>query len=219
MNELNEKRFRHFAWVFFIITFTSLSINCAKPSGANLVFRLSDYTDSPIRFLLDDSSDVLGITSSLALAVEDKDGKSLRKLVEENNFLPAGMTKGEYVDRVLQAERTVVIKSDSIRIVFLHETRQLATIQAAASGGDSSRQSTSSREEGPSQQTFQVKVIESDPSWDGTPAPTHAVAYVSVSSRKRNAGDGAPISNSIFFKKEGKSWIITSFEKDLLELD
>jgi hypothetical protein len=219
MNEFNEKRLRHLAWALFIITFTSLGVNCARPSGPDLVFHLSDYTGSPIRFLLDDSSDVLGITWSLALAVKDKDRKSLKKLVEEHDFLPAGMTKEEYVDRVLQAERTVVIKTDSIRIVFLHETRQLATIQAVVLGEDSSKQSSFSSEEGSGQQAFQVKVVESDPSWDGTLAPTHAVAHVSVSSRERNAGDSAQISNSIFFQKEGKGWIITSFERDLLELD
>jgi hypothetical protein len=217
-NKLNEKKLRHFAWAIFIITFASLSLNCARPSGADLIFRLSDYNDSPIRFLLYDSSDVLGITSSLAMAVKDKDAKSLKKLVEKHNFLPAGMTREEYVDRVLQTEKTVVIKSDSIRIVFLHEDRQLATIQAAVLGEDSSGQSTSSHEEEPTQQAFQVKVVESEPSWAGTPIPTHAIVYVSVLSRNRNAVDTEPISNSIFFKKEGKSWIITSFDKDLLEL-
>jgi hypothetical protein len=85
MNNLNEKRFRQYVWTLSIITFTSLIFCCARSSGPDLMFKLSDYSHSPLLFLMHDSSELIDITSSLAFAVKDENEKALKKLVKKTN--------------------------------------------------------------------------------------------------------------------------------------
>jgi hypothetical protein len=128
------------------------------------------------------------------------------------------MTKEEYVERVLKSGRKIVIEDDSIRIVFLEETRHIVTIDAVAPREDIDRQDISSREKDKRHQMFQLSVVESYPSLVGRPAPTHAIVHVSILLQGQNVGDTVTTSNSIFFEKEKRNWFITSFEKDPLQL-
>jgi hypothetical protein len=166
---------------------------------------------------VNNSSEIVGLMLGLAWAIKEKNGDALGELLENHRFLPADMSKDEYIESLLQANRTLILEADSMDVVFFRDGDEMATMSVFLSPGATDTVGMFYSRQDSALTPFDMSFLESDSlstSFDDlTRAAVHASMLV-VS----DAGDSVRIDNSIFFEKEKEHWLITSFKKDLLQL-
>ena len=176
--------------------------------------------------LVDNYSEIVDLTLRLARALKEKDGNSLEELLGNGRFLPGGMDKDEYVELLLQTNRTLIIETDSLRVDLFHGKDLMCTGSMVLTPGavDSasviySRQNDDSTAfnmwSSETDSMFSIWSPEIDSLSKSFDQPTRATVHMFMLVMEN---DATRIGNSVFFEKEEGRWLITSFEKDLLQV-
>ncbi|UCB52637.1 MAG: hypothetical protein JSV10_00645 [Candidatus Zixiibacteriota bacterium] len=168
--------------------------------------------------LINNSSEIVGLTLGLAWAIKEKDGDALGELLENHRFLPAGMSKDEYIESLLQANTTLIIETDSIKVALFRDGDEITTMSIVLSPGAADTVGMSYSREDSALAPFDMSALESDSLSTSFVDPTRATVHTSMLVLNGDTGDTVRIDNSIFFEKEKEHWLIMSFRKDLLQL-
>jgi hypothetical protein len=192
-----------------------MTVGCANMFRMSSEFAGRGIAVGSLKLVFNSLSEIVELSLQLAWAIREKDGGALGELLGNERFLPAGMDKYEYVELLFQANRTLIIEDDSMGVDLFHGKDQMLTMSVVLPpGAVDSAGVIYSRQKGDST-AFSIRHPETDSLSKSFDQPTLAVVRVFMLVIEN---DTTRIDNSIFFEKKKERWLITSFEKDLLQL-
>jgi hypothetical protein len=181
---------------------------------------------APFKSLIDNAPEIVDLTLRLGWAIGEKDGGALGELLGNERFLPAGMDKDEYVELLLKTNTTLIIETHSLRVDLFHGKDLMGTVSMVLPPGAVDSAGVIYSRQNDDSTAFNMWSSETDsmlsiwsPEIDSLSKsldqPTRATVHVFILVME---SDTTRIGNSVFFEKEEERWLITSFEKDLLQV-